>query len=275
MTSYTPQRQALAEAFLGDTMLAKALFASPQTFDQRILSLLQGLGQLDEVLLANAISGNDLAGLLREIAPTDQAARIAWIQSVKSFMLNDYHSEYGTFVSAGSLTHRLYKLASINPTTLTSLDIVSGLPSIFLFSNAFVQEFSGGKHYKFSGALNFYPKSEISNDTGYREHQIFGDFTVNYAAGGPFSRFVDLLVAGYPFANPPCRFRTFNDEADPLSSGPIYDGYFRVLANDADSAWLSFQGIAQVPFYLAAAGFNPRLHTHPNIQFSLEMGIAA
>lgn len=83
MTSYTPQRQALGEAFIGDTALAKNLFASPQTLDQRLLSLLQGLGQLDETLLSSAISGNDLAGLLREIHGTSQAARTAWIQSVK------------------------------------------------------------------------------------------------------------------------------------------------------------------------------------------------
>lgn len=78
-------RTALADAWLGDTHAARAIFGSGEAakvFDQRLIDLLVGLG-VAPTLDANSIYGADLAGLMREIHPTSQADRLAFIQAIK------------------------------------------------------------------------------------------------------------------------------------------------------------------------------------------------
>ena len=68
MTTLVPIREALVEAYLGDTKVAKPLFSDPSTFDQRLVSLLQGLGQDIESPLASAITTADIASVMRGVA---------------------------------------------------------------------------------------------------------------------------------------------------------------------------------------------------------------
>lgn len=79
-------RTALADAWLGDTHAAREVFGSGEAakvFDKRLIDLLLGLGQ-GVVTDPSSISGEDLAGLLREISATSQAERIAFIQAIKA-----------------------------------------------------------------------------------------------------------------------------------------------------------------------------------------------
>lgn len=79
-------RTALADAWLGDTHAARQVFGSGEAakvFDKRLIDLLLGLGQ-GVVTDPSSISGEDLAGLLREISATSQAERIAFIQAIKA-----------------------------------------------------------------------------------------------------------------------------------------------------------------------------------------------
>lgn len=81
----TPIQTALAEAFMGNTQSAKDLFpGSPQTFDARLIALLQGLGQLDETILPGAISGEDVAEFLRAFDATNQAQRLLEIARLRN-----------------------------------------------------------------------------------------------------------------------------------------------------------------------------------------------
>lgn len=75
-------RTALAEAYLGDTKVAKTLFADPATFDQRLVALLDGLGQADETILPGAISGDDLKAFLATFHATSNTDRIAKVQDL-------------------------------------------------------------------------------------------------------------------------------------------------------------------------------------------------
>ncbi len=86
-------RTALADAYLGDTKVAKTLFADPATFDQRLVALLDGLGQADETVLPGAISGDDLKAFLAAFHATSNAQRIAKVQD----LLNRNSSTYDTF----------------------------------------------------------------------------------------------------------------------------------------------------------------------------------
>ena len=75
--TFTPIRSALADAYLGDTKLARSMFSSdPTLFDQRLLSLLSGLGQGVPSPLPSAISGDDLKAAMAALDPADNGRRI-------------------------------------------------------------------------------------------------------------------------------------------------------------------------------------------------------
>jgi hypothetical protein len=75
-------RTALGSTYLGDSKLAKALFAAPSTFDDRVISLLQGLGQTAETPANTSISGADIKACLAAIHATSNADRIAALQKI-------------------------------------------------------------------------------------------------------------------------------------------------------------------------------------------------
>lgn len=72
-----PLRNALAEAYMGDTKLALPLFGSPATFDQRVIEMLTGLGQHVDVRQPSAISTADIAECLRALNAENQVYRAA------------------------------------------------------------------------------------------------------------------------------------------------------------------------------------------------------
>jgi len=80
--TFTAQRQALGDAYLGDTKAAKALFSDPTTFDQRVISLLSGLGQGVDSPLPSAISGQDIREVLAALDSADNANRVALLQKI-------------------------------------------------------------------------------------------------------------------------------------------------------------------------------------------------
>lgn len=84
--TFTAQRQALGDAYLGDTKAAKALFSDPTTFDQRVISLLSGLGQGVDSPLPSAISGQDIAAFMRALDPLDNAKRV----NILNYLLNTF-----------------------------------------------------------------------------------------------------------------------------------------------------------------------------------------
>ena len=86
MTTLVPIREALAEAYLGDTKVAKLLFSDPSTFDQRLVSLLQGLGQDIETPLPSAITTEDIAAVMRALDPLDNAKRV----NILNYLLNAF-----------------------------------------------------------------------------------------------------------------------------------------------------------------------------------------
>ena len=80
MAIYKAIRTALGKAFLGDTFLAKALpLSSPDMFDDRLISFMQGLRILDEprIIPGPAIEGSDIRAFFTALHATDNAARIA------------------------------------------------------------------------------------------------------------------------------------------------------------------------------------------------------
>lgn len=79
MSLYRAIRNALGSCYLGDTKLAKLLpFSSVQTFDSRLISFLQGLGQAVDVPAADAVSGYDIHDTLYALGFTqsDRNARL-------------------------------------------------------------------------------------------------------------------------------------------------------------------------------------------------------
>jgi len=80
--TFTAQRQALGDAYLGDTKAAKTLFSDPTTFDQRVISLLSGLGQGVDSPLPSAITTEDIAAVMRALDSTDNANRVALLQKI-------------------------------------------------------------------------------------------------------------------------------------------------------------------------------------------------
>ena len=98
-----PMRQAMGEAYLGDTVMAKQLFASPATFDQRVISLLSGLGQAAETPTAQAISGDNIKAVMAALDLTDNAKRIAIIQH----LIARNASVYDTFLAPNYLAFLL------------------------------------------------------------------------------------------------------------------------------------------------------------------------
>lgn len=79
MPLYRAIRNALGSCYLGDTKLAKQLpFSSVQTFDSRLVSFLQGLGQAVDAPVADAVSGYNIHDTLYALGFTqsDRNARL-------------------------------------------------------------------------------------------------------------------------------------------------------------------------------------------------------
>ena len=79
MPLYRAIRNALGSCYLGDTKLAKQIpFSSVQTFDSRLVSFLQGLGQAVDVPAADAVSGHNIHDTLYALGFTqsDRNARL-------------------------------------------------------------------------------------------------------------------------------------------------------------------------------------------------------
>ena len=265
-----PLRNALAEAYMGDTKVVKDLFSSHETFDQRIVEILTGLGQHVDVRQPSAISTEQIRQFMAAFHGSDNAQRIALVEELKAFLVEpQYSSEQGLFASASPLVHRLFKLSSINPTTATYIDISSSVPSIFLFSHILAEEHFKGARYRLSGSLFFYDEKDVSDDSGYREFSISSSFRVNYSAGGVFHRLVEKISLD-SLLFPSCQFLTRNSTPDPASVGPTYHGSFSVVESGSDYAVLSFSAKTHWPYCLSAVGFNPRLKTHPSIEFSMD-----
>lgn len=72
-----PLRNALAEAYMGDTKVVKDLFSSHETYDQRMVEILTGLGQHVDVRQPSAISTADIAECLRALNAENQVYRAA------------------------------------------------------------------------------------------------------------------------------------------------------------------------------------------------------
>jgi len=120
--TFTAQRQALGDAYLGDTKAAKALFTDPKTFDQRVISLLSGLGQgVDSPLpsaitteyiaavmraldstLPSAISGQDIREVLATLDSTDNANRVALLQKILASVTSQAITYYDDTVNLNS-----------------------------------------------------------------------------------------------------------------------------------------------------------------------------
>jgi hypothetical protein len=83
----TAIRTALGETFGGDSSLFKALFALPQTFDARIMSILSGLAiNIDAPTSDDLAMISNLRLLMKEIDSTSQTNRIAFIDALKAFL---------------------------------------------------------------------------------------------------------------------------------------------------------------------------------------------
>lgn len=72
-----PIRNALAETYMGDTKVVKDLFSSHETYDQRMVEILTGLGQHVDVRQPSAISTADIAECLRALNAENQVYRAA------------------------------------------------------------------------------------------------------------------------------------------------------------------------------------------------------
>ena len=66
--SYEPIRTALSECFLGDTSLARLLFTASETFDQRVIGLIQGLGIGADSIPADAISAEAIRAVISSLS---------------------------------------------------------------------------------------------------------------------------------------------------------------------------------------------------------------
>ena len=89
-----PIRNALADAYMGDTKLALPLFGSPATFDQRVIEMLTGLGQNVDVPTSGAITTEQISAFLHAFHGADNAARIAIVQH----LISRNSSVYDTFL---------------------------------------------------------------------------------------------------------------------------------------------------------------------------------
>lgn len=102
-----PIRNALAEAYMGDTKLALPLFGSPATFDQRVIEMLTGLGQHVDVRQPSAISTADIAECLRALNAENQAYRVA--------LMNFFARSFATTAGQVSFATAVISGAGINP----------------------------------------------------------------------------------------------------------------------------------------------------------------
>lgn len=270
-------RTALAEAYLGDTKVAKTLFADPATFDQRLVALLDGLGQADETVLPGAISGDDLKAIMGALHPTDNAQRLAWIASMNSFKAASVLSDSATFVSASAISHDLWKAAPGPPTSFSKITLNSSVPSVFLYSAMRIFSVSDTFFFPYF-SFNCFPHTQISDDSGYRETSFSFSVSVSFASGGLFSRFVSRAASAGAFlwvSNPSMQCHSFNDDAEPLNVGPQYSLSFSITAHNETSATFLFTGKTGFVPYVHYSGFNPRLKTHSSLSASGSMLLPA
>lgn len=180
-------RTALADAWLGDTHEARAVFGSGEAakvFDKRLIDLLLGLGQGATTDPAS-ISGADIAGLLREISAISQADRIAFIQAIKNYMAN-------TFVASSPLSGiflggRFYTSGGVVAKTFVgALDT-----SVVSVSKV------GPDSFAFSGAFDFdFPGSDTGTDAlNYLGNLAYFEAYVNFPLSGIFSDFASRVGA--------------------------------------------------------------------------------
>ena len=98
-----PLRNALAEAYMGDTKVVKDLFSSHETYDQRMVEILTGLGQHVDVRQPSAISTADIAECLRALSAENQAYRVALMNFfARSFATTAGQVSFGTAVISGA-----------------------------------------------------------------------------------------------------------------------------------------------------------------------------
>lgn len=97
----TAIRTALGETFGGDSSLFKALFALPQTFDARIMSILSGLAiNIDAPTSDDLAMISNLRLLMKEIDSTSQSNRISFIDNLKSLLASPPEKEsYSLYAS--------------------------------------------------------------------------------------------------------------------------------------------------------------------------------
>lgn len=179
-----PMRQAMGEAYIGDTIMAKQLFASPATFDQRVISLLSGLGQAAETPTAQAISGDNIKAVMAALDLTDNAKRI-------------------------QIIHNLISLASSNPQLSSELvGEVSNLSSLKLNAGDISRELSAAGFYcavrrygfgpfGFDLRANFQPLI-VSYGTNASAQKLSFAFRVPYSDSNPlFKAFIDTCIQFY------------------------------------------------------------------------------
>lgn len=222
--SLTPIQTALAEAFMGNTQAAKDFFsASPQTFDARLIALLQGLGQLDETLLAGAIAGSDLAGLLREIHATDQAARLAWIQSVKNYLLDPHRVATGSIDNPTTMEMRVAGGVDGSTDTMTIPVGAFGFGTIKVSE----QRAAVGSLFHFNISSSLHDSPDIPGGVNREEYYFSFSFSVSIANNplDPLLSFAqNLYDHGAARLTLASKVQTaFATPPDHLLQGPTYD----------------------------------------------------
>lgn len=178
MSLYRAIRNALGSCYLGDTKLAKLLpFSSVQTFDSRLISFLQGLGQAVDVPAADAVSGQNIHDTLYGLGFTqsDRNARLqAFYNDLRysietrqrdiKYELYIYRDpiDNGTTITGPAGTFVFSNVAVSSEVLLTAAAAVSSASeplitdSGFTFSTAIPFRHSGGYAYKHAsqGALS-------------------------------------------------------------------------------------------------------------------------
>lgn len=260
-----PMRQAMGEAYLGDTVMAKQLFASPATFDQRVISLLSGLGQAAETPTAQAISGDNIKAVMAALDLTDNAKRI-------------------------QIIHNLISLASSNPQLSSELvGEVGNLSSLKL--NAFgdisrelsavgfhcsVRRYGFGP-FGFDLRANFQPLID-SYGTNATAQKLSFAFRVPYSDSNPlFKAFLDTCIQFYRHIPVPSVYCSSSpipslddlQPAAPLSGCSIsFDTTGLFLPVQAGTAVLRVTLLSDFIHYYHAAVENSYMSWPNNIYFS-------
>lgn len=99
MAIYKAIRTALGAAFLGDTLLAKALpLSSPDVFDDRLITFLAGLQQTIEPKPGTVIEGSDIRSFMAAFHATSNTDRVAVVAALKAHL-----ALFGTGISTTTM----------------------------------------------------------------------------------------------------------------------------------------------------------------------------